>query len=52
MKLDIRSHVSYIADKIKAARMERYSFYFYFLPLNDADREKQSIMQSILRGGV
>lgn len=52
MKLDIRSHVSYIADKIKAAGMERYSFYFYFLPLNDADSEKQSIMQSILRGGV
>ncbi|QRN85822.1 DUF1837 domain-containing protein [Clostridia bacterium] len=52
MKLDIKSHVSYIVDKIKAAKMERYSFYFYFLPLNDADGEKQSIMQSILRGGV
>lgn len=48
MRLDIINHVSYITDKIKAAKMERYSFYFYFLPFNDADREKQSIMGSLL----
>ena len=52
MRFDIKNHVSYIADKIKTTKMERYSFYFYFLPLNDADGEKQSIMQSILKGGV
>lgn len=52
MRLDIRNHVSYITDKIKAAKMERYLFYFYFLPFNDADGEKQSIMQSLLKGGV
>jgi len=54
MQLDIKNHVSYIADKIKAAKMERYSFYFYFLPFNEADGEKRGIMNSLLglRGGV
>lgn len=54
MRLDIKRHVSYIADKIKNAKMERYSFYFYFLPFNKADGEKQSIMSSLLglKGGV
>jgi hypothetical protein len=54
MRLDIKNHVSYIADKIKRAKMERYSFYFYFLPFNEADREKQSIMGSFLglKGGA
>jgi hypothetical protein len=48
MRFDISSHITYIANKIKAAKMERYSFYFYFLPFNDADSEKQSIMGSLL----
>ena len=54
MQLDIKNHVSYIADKIKAAKMERYSFYFYFLPFNEASGEKRSIMNSLLglKGGV
>lgn len=54
MRLDIKNHVSYIAEKIKAAKMERYSFYFYFLPFNKADGEKQSVMESLLglKGGV
>ena len=54
MRLDIKNHVSYIADKIKNAKMERYSFYFYFLPFNKADGEKQSIMSSLLglKGGA
>jgi hypothetical protein len=54
MRLDIKNHVVYIADKIKAAKMERYSFYFYFLPFNEADSEKKNIMESLLglKGGV
>jgi len=54
MKLDIKNHVAYIADKIKAAKMERYSFYFYFLPFNKADGEKRRIMGSLLglKGGM
>ncbi len=48
MRLDIKNHVAYIADKIKAAKMERYSFYFYFLPFNKADEEKKSVMASLL----
>jgi hypothetical protein len=54
MRLDIKNHVAYIAEKIKGAKMERYSFYFYFLPLNEADGDKQSIMSSLyldLKGG-
>ena len=54
MQLDIKNHVAYIAEKIKAAKMERYAFYFYFLPFNEADGEKQSVMGSLLglKGGV
>lgn len=54
MRLDIKNHVAYIAEKIKAAKMDRYSFYFYFLPFNKADGEKQSVMGSLLglKGGV
>jgi hypothetical protein len=54
MRLDIKNHVAYIAEKIKAAKMERYSFYFYFLPFNKADEDKQSVMGSLLglKGGM
>lgn len=54
MKLDIKNHVSYIVEKIKAANMERYSFYFYFLPFDKADDDKQRIMESLLglKGGM
>lgn len=50
---DIQVHVSYIIEKIKAARMECYSFYFYFLPFNEADGEKKEIMKALLglKGG-
>ena len=54
MRFDIKNHVAYIADKIKTTKMERYSFYFYFLPFNKADSEKNSVMMSLLglKGGV
>ena len=54
MRKDIQAHVSYIIDKIKTAGMELYSFYFYFLPFNEADEDKQEIMKSLLgfKGGV
>lgn len=53
MRKDIQAHVSYIIGKIKAAGMEHHSFYFYFLPFNEADEEKQEIMKSLLglKGG-
>lgn len=54
MRLDIKNHVTYIIDKIKATKMERYSFYFYFLPFNEADSEKHRVMMSLigLNGGM
>ena len=54
MRHDIEAHVAHIADKIKAAGMERHSFYFYFLPFNAADSEKQIVMSTLLglKGGT
>lgn len=52
MDMDIKAHVACIANKIKESNMETHSFYFYTLPFNDADGEKQSIMKVLLEGGV
>lgn len=51
MQEDIKNHSQYITEKIKDLGLSNYSFYFYFLPFNDADTEKKSIIQNILRGG-
>lgn len=51
MQADISAHAQYITDKIIAEGLDNYSFYFYFLPFNDAEREKKTVMQNILRGG-
>jgi len=52
MQQDIKAHVSYIASKIKAVKMEHYSFYVYILPLNDAAEDKREIMTSLLEGRI
>lgn len=52
MRIDIQNHVSYIQEKIKISKMERYPFYLYFLPLNDADNEKFKIMETLIGGGL
>jgi hypothetical protein len=52
MALDIKNHTAYIIKKINDAGMQNHSFYFYFLPLNNADDEKQSVMTELLKGGV
>ena len=51
MDKDIKANVAYIADKIKAENLGTHSFYFYILPFNDADKEKKSIMNTVLGGG-
>lgn len=51
MDTDIKAHVAYIANKINAENLGTHSFYFYILPFNDADNEKQSIMNTVLGGG-
>lgn len=51
MELDIQAHAHYISNQIKQKHLENHSFYFYILPLNDAESEKKNIMQQILNGG-
>ena len=41
-----------IPQKIKDCGLENHAFYFYLLPLNDAEAEKKSIMQHVLDGDV
>lgn len=51
MQSDIKDHAKYISDKIVKEGFENYSFYFYFLPFNDATIEKKSVLKNILQGG-
>ena len=51
MDTDIRNHAAYIASKINALGLGNHSFYFYILPLNDADAEKTQIMDRVMNGG-
>ncbi len=32
--------------------LENHAFYFYLLPLNDAESEKKSVMEHVLEGDV
>jgi hypothetical protein len=50
METDIANNVAYIKDKIATLRLGTHSFYFYILPFNDADADKQSIMETLLDG--
>jgi len=50
MQTDVKAHASYIAQKIREANMGMHSFYFYILPFNDADNEKESVMTVLLDG--
>ena len=52
MNKDIKAHAAYIVNKIKEEGLGNHSFYFYILPLNDADGEKVSIMNRLLGGVV
>lgn len=52
MELDIKSHASYIIQKITDFKMDAYSFYFYVLPFNDAIENKKDIINELLTGGV
>lgn len=48
MTLDIKNHAAYIAQKIKDLSLDGHSFYFYILPLNDAEADKKDIMEKLL----
>ena len=50
MEEDIIKIQPYIAGKILEKGLLNYSFYFYILPFNNADKEKETIVKEI-RGG-
>lgn len=52
MEQDAKAHADYITQKIKDCGLENHAFYFYLLPLNDAENEKKTIMQHVLDGDV
>jgi hypothetical protein len=52
MKADIRSVIPYIRRKISELNLGMHSYYFYFLPFNDAENDKKEIMNELLLGGA
>ena len=52
LEQDAQQHAAYISQKIKDCGLENHAFYFYLLPLNDAETEKKTIMQHVLDGDV
>lgn len=50
MKSDIREAVPYIEKKATELNLTMHSYYFYFLPFNDAENDKKQIMDELLGG--
>ena len=51
MNTDIKNHSAYIAEEINSLGLANHSFYFYFLPLDNADADKTAIMDRVINGG-
>lgn len=51
MTSDISHALPAIKDKIKGLGLTNRSFYVYILPFDDAEDDKKSIMQKIMREG-
>lgn len=58
MKQDVEDIAPYISAQLANAaivsnsNIANHSFYFYFMPFDDADNDKDEIMQNLLSGGV
>lgn len=52
MQDDIKAQIPRILQKIKDNNLGVHSFYFYVLPFNDAEEEKKSIIEAVLKGDV
>ncbi|MDD2980305.1 MAG: DUF1837 domain-containing protein [Hespellia sp.] len=52
LDLDIKSHASYIAQKIRDCNLDGHSFYFYILPFDNAELNKKEVMENIMKGDV
>ena len=48
MERDIQEYAKYIREKIDELGLSHHSFYFYVMPLTDAEKEKREIMRSIM----
>ena len=46
---EIEQAIPYIEDKIKSMGLDTYPFYFFVLPLADAERASSEIMDEVLR---
>jgi len=51
MVADIKESIPYLTGKIAEFGLGMHSFYFYFLPMNDAENDKKQIMNDLLGGG-
>ena len=49
---DIKNNTQYIVDKINNNGLGSHSFYFYILPFDNADDNKDGVMKNVLKGGA
>lgn len=47
--MTIMFYAPQIRDRIQKMQLQNRSFYIYVLPLDDAEEDKKSIMQKIMR---
>jgi hypothetical protein len=52
MESDIKAAIPYIEKKVSDLNLGMHSYYFYFLPFNNAEVDKKQIMDELLLGGV
>ena len=52
MESDIKEAIPYIEKKVADLNLGMHSYYFYFLPSNNAEVDKKQIMDELLLGGV
>ena len=52
MEADIKAVIPYIEQKTAELNLGMHSYYFYFLPFNDAEKDKKRIMDELLLGGA
>lgn len=52
MEDDIKAAIPYIEQKAAELNLGMHSYYFYFLPFNNAEKDKKRIMDELLLGGV
>lgn len=52
MQADIKHYIPTILQKIKDYDLGGHSFYIYVVPFNDAESEKRSIMEAVIKGDI